>query len=64
MEIRHKNALQILKDLEMVNLIRIVSPESDRRTIASSLRGSLTKEKAEMLDKQLRIMRGEWNRDI
>lgn len=63
-EIRHKNALQILKDLEMVNLIKIFPPETKKKLISKTLRGSLTKKKAEVLGKQLKTMRGEWNRSI
>jgi len=63
-EIRHKNALQILKDLEVVNLIKIMPPETNKKSISKALRGSLTKKKAEELGKQLKTMRGEWNRSI
>ncbi len=63
-EIRHKNALQILKDLEMVNLIKIFPPENKKKLISKTLRGSITKKKAEVLGKQLKTMRGEWNRSI
>lgn len=60
-EIRHKNALQILKDLEMVNLIKIFPPEPKKKLISKTLRGSLTKKKAEVLGKQLKTMRGEYH---
>ena len=63
-EIKHKKALQILKDLEMVNLIKIIPSEVKKRSISKILRGSLTKKKAENLGEQLKIMRGEWNRNI
>lgn len=63
-EIRHKNALQILKDLEMVKLIKILPSEDKAKSISKTLRGSLTKEKAEALGEQLKTMRGEWNRSI
>ena len=63
-EIRHKKALQILKDLEMVNLIKIIPSEVKKKSISKILRGSLTKKKAENLGEQLKKMRGEWNRNI
>lgn len=63
-EIRHKKALQILKDLEGVNLIKIISAETKKRSLSKTLRGSLSTKKAEDLEKQLNTMRGEWSRSI
>lgn len=63
-EIRNKKALQILKDLEMINLIKIIPSEAKKESISKILRGSLTKKKAENLAEQLKKMRGEWNRNI
>lgn len=57
-ELRHERALQILKDLEMVDLIKIFPPETKKKLISKTLRGSLTKKRAEALGKQLKKMRG------
>ena len=53
-EIRNKKALQILKDLEMINLIKIIPSEAKKESISKILRGSLTKKKAENLAEQLK----------
>jgi hypothetical protein len=63
-EIRHKKALQILKDLEGVNLIKLIPSEPKKRILSKSLRGSLSKKKAVDLEKQLNSMRNEWRRSI
>lgn len=59
--LKNKNALQILKDLEMVNLIKILPSENKKSIMSKTLRRSLTKEKSEALRTQLKAMRGEWN---
>lgn len=63
-EIRHKKALQILKDLEGVNLIKLIPSEPKKRILSKSLRGSLSKKRAVDLEKQLNSMRNEWRRSI
>ena len=63
-EIRHKKALQILKDLEVVHLIKLHPSEPKKRVGTKSMRGSISKKKAVDLQKQLNSMRNEWNRSI
>jgi hypothetical protein len=63
-EIRHKKALQILKDLEVVHLIKLHPSEPKKKIAAKSMRGSISKKKAVDLQKQLNSMRNEWNRSI
>lgn len=63
-EIRHKKALQILKDLEGVNLIKLVPSEGRKKTLSKTLRGALSKKKAQDLGKQLNKTRSGWSRTI
>lgn len=63
-EIRHKKALQILKNLEGVNLIKLLPAETKKKNLSKNLRGSISKKKAQELEKQLHTMRNEWTRSI
>ncbi len=64
-ELRNINALRLLKDLELAKIIRIVYRDKQEKTkLSSRLRGSISKERAKELNKQLEQMRNEWERNI
>ncbi|MDF1547189.1 MAG: hypothetical protein P1P88_05170 [Bacteroidales bacterium] len=72
-ELRNDNALRLLKDLELINIIRVLDthvPEikemkKERKKLSASLRGSISKDRAKELNDQLDQMRSEWEiRDI
>ncbi len=63
-EIKHKKALPILKDLEVVKLIKLHTTEPKKKLLSKTLRGSISKKKAIDLSKQLNTMRSEWSRSI
>ncbi len=66
-ELRNKNALRLLKDLELANIIRVLDKDikAEKTKLSSKLRGAISKERAQELNEQLNQMRNEWNnRDI
>ena len=54
-ELRNNNALRLLKDLELANIIRILDKESKKESkkLSKSLRGSISKERAKELNEQI-----------
>ncbi|HZK06566.1 MAG TPA: hypothetical protein VFC92_00050 [Bacteroidales bacterium] len=70
-ELRDSNAMRILKGLEFANIIRVldktVSGKSEitkDKKISATLRGSLSKDRANELLEQLTEMRNEWEARI
>lgn len=66
-ELRNNNALRLLKDLERANIIRLLDKEEkkEKPRLSASLRGAITKERANELNDQINQMRDEWqNRGI
>jgi len=61
-ELLNNNALRLLKDLELANIIRVLDKEKKKKatSLSESLRGSISKERALELNKQLNQMRNEW----
>jgi hypothetical protein len=59
------NALSLLKDLELLKIIKL-HPQADDKTILSinrikSYKGLMTKQSPEEIDKQLKDLRNEWD---
>ena len=61
-ELRNNNALRLLKDLELANTIRVLDKDKkkDKTRLSASLRGGISKERAQELNEQLIQMRNEW----
>ena len=61
-ELRNNNALRLLKDLELANTIRVLDKDKkkDKTRLSASLRGGISKERAQELNEQLNQMRNEW----
>ncbi|KQS24764.1 hypothetical protein [Dyadobacter sp. Leaf189] len=60
-ELTHDKALQLLRDLEALNVIRI--HQNEERTapgLSSKYRGTLTKEEGKALSKHISQTRSEW----
>ncbi len=57
-ELKNDNALRLLKELELANIIRVIneSVEEEKTKLSKRLRGAITKERAEELNKQLNQM--------
>ncbi|TVQ06676.1 MAG: hypothetical protein EA361_19330 [Bacteroidetes bacterium] len=62
-ELRSNKALRLLKDLELANIIRVLDKDirEEKAKVSASLRGAITKERAQELNKQLNQMRNEWD---
>jgi hypothetical protein len=63
-ELRNNNALRLLKDLELANIIRVLDKDKkiEKTKLSSRLRGSISKERAKELNQQLIQMRYEWEK--
>jgi hypothetical protein len=62
-ELKNNNALRLLKDLELANIIRVLDKEKktkDSAKLSKTIRGSISKERAIELNKQLTQTRNEW----
>ena len=61
-ELRNNNALRLLKDLELANIIRVIDKDKKKQKskLSESLRGSISKKRAKELNEQLNQMRNEW----
>ena len=61
-ELINSNALRLLLDLELANILRVISPESKKEKVklSSRLRGRISKERAIVLNKELNKSRKEW----
>ncbi|MCY7353120.1 MAG: hypothetical protein LH606_21100 [Cytophagaceae bacterium] len=63
-EILNEKALPLLRNLENLDVIRLVPSQKSKRRLAEELWGSISPELAEDLHRQLEEMRNEWERDI
>lgn len=62
-ELKDSNALRLLKDLELSNIIRVLDKEKkteERARLSNTIRGAISKERALELKKQLTQTRNEW----
>ena len=61
-ELVNNNALRLLKDLELANIIRVLDKDirKEKTKLSASLRGAISKERAQELNEQLNQMRNEW----
>ncbi|SDE34705.1 hypothetical protein SAMN04487996_104410 [Dyadobacter soli] len=61
-ELTHKNALQLLRDLEAMDIIRLHSEnETPKKKLSEKYRGILPKEAGEDLINHVNQMRSEWD---
>ncbi|MDQ3844302.1 MAG: hypothetical protein M3342_09855 [Bacteroidota bacterium] len=60
-ELKHAGAKKLLKELEAMNILRIIEPEArSKRVPPSQLRGFLPKDKADALLSHVTEARNEW----
>jgi len=60
-ELLNSNALRLLEDLELANLIRLLDvPKKDNQNLSAKLRGVISTERANELNEQLNKIRKEW----
>lgn len=66
-EIKNEKALALLRNLESLQLLRILedspSKTKTKQKLSERFAGSISKERAEELQKELTKMRNEWERD-
>jgi hypothetical protein len=64
-KIKDNKALKLIKDLEDLNLIQVVSSDIKRSAtkLSAILKGSITTAEADDMQKELKQMRSEWERD-
>ncbi|MDR1895451.1 MAG: hypothetical protein LBR10_01510 [Prevotellaceae bacterium] len=66
-EINDERAICFLKDLEALNVLKIIHRNSKlkyRSNISERLAGSISSEQALVMHQELEQMRGEWERNI
>ncbi len=65
-KVLNEKAMKLLEELEDLQLIKVLDKKMPRNktNMSEKLAGSLTKEQAEQMDKELQEMRSEWQRDI
>ncbi|MCF8304561.1 MAG: hypothetical protein K9I94_14905 [Bacteroidales bacterium] len=63
-ELKHERALGLLKELEQIDILKIVDDlgkiGSDHKKLSEKLKGSITKDRARELNEGLNKMRNEW----
>lgn len=66
-KIRNHKAIDLLKDLELLDLIQIVPPTpkaAKKQKMSDMMRGSLSREEAETYHKLVKKTKDEWERNI
>jgi hypothetical protein len=65
-EIKDSGVLKLLETLESLNLIRVIRGEvtSNKNKLSERLRDSISPLQAKEWQKELKTMRGEWERDV
>ena len=64
-KIRDEKALKLIRNLESLNLIQVVSKNSKepKSGLSSILSGSISEEEANTMQVELKKMKDEWQRD-
>ncbi len=65
-EISDNKTLKLIEDLEDLKLIKVLKGKAkeNKKKLSERLAGSLTLSQAKQLDKELKKIRGEWERGI
>lgn len=63
-EVLNEKALLLLRDLEDLDVIRLLPPEAPRQKLSKQFRGSLSAQTAEKMHQHVESLRNEWNRPI
>ena len=61
-ELNNPKTFSLLKELEDLALLRIVKKQLQTNNIADSLSNCISNEQAELMNKELKQMREEWER--
>jgi hypothetical protein len=60
-ELTHKNALPLLRELEALDIIKLHGHPSGDKKLSSKYRGALSQTEGKDLEKHISEMRREWN---
>ena len=63
-ELKNTKTFSIIKELEELSLLRIVKKEPQTKNIADLLSNCISSEQAALMNRELKQMREEWNRDF
>lgn len=65
-KIKDSKALKLIHDLEDLNLIQVVGSDIKKSAtkLSAILKGSISAEEADTMQKELKQMRNEWERNI
>jgi len=65
-KIKNNKALKLIRDLEDMNLIQVLSSDTKKPVtkLSDLLKGSITAEAAEAMQNEVKQMRSEWERNI
>lgn len=63
-KIRDQKAIKLIQDLELLNLIQIVTPPAKTAAkLSDMMRGSISKEQAATYHNEIEDLKDEWERD-
>ena len=62
-KVTNQKAIGLLRELEELNLIKVMTPKSDplETKLSDKNKGIITKEQGENLNEHIKLMRNEWN---
>lgn len=60
-ELTHKNALPLLRELEALDIIKLHNHSASQQKLSSKYRGALTQGEGKDLEKHISQMRTEWS---
>ncbi len=65
-QIKNDKALKLIKDIEALDLIKVIKNSSTKKTkkLSERLSGCITEKQGAKMHKELEQMRNEWERDI
>jgi hypothetical protein len=61
-ELNNMRAISVIKELEKLDLLRIVKRQVKRQNMADLLENSIDSKQAEIINQELNQMRNEWER--
>ena len=63
-ELNNRKTFSLIKELEDLALLRIISNEPQRNNMADMLSNCISSEQAELMNRELKQMREEWERNF
>ena len=63
-ELNNRKTFSLIKELEDLALLRIITNEPQRNNMADMLSNCISSEQAELMNRELKQMREEWERNF